>query len=147
MQPFASPGIKNTRCKVGLVSQTGISSVLCTVFGSALFVFQVFFESWTLCENTLRVGNGDSYILQQVFLQLQCCIMYLFLLYICILSFANSCTFHKFGMETTHYKMGWIVIAVWRRLQDFVQNKRGNLRSSMKKQIVNPSPSKDGIRV
>ena len=73
--------------------------------------------------------------------------MYFFQLSICILSFTNSYKFDQFGIETTHYKMGWIVIAVWRRLQDFAQNKRGNLRLAMKKQIVNPSHSKDGIRV
>ena len=143
MQPFASPGIKNTRCKVGLVSQTGISSVLCTVFGSALFVFQVLLSHGHFAKTLYGWGMGIVISCNRYFSNS----MYLFLLSICILSFANSCTFHKFGIETTHYKMGRIVFAVWRRLQDFVQNKRGNLRSSMKKQIVNPSPSKDGIRV
>ena len=65
------------------------------------------------------------------------------LLSICISSFANSCTFEKFGIQTTHFKMGWMVIAVWRRLQDFVWK----LRLAIKEQIVNHSPAKDGIRV
>ena len=85
-----------------------------------------FTESWTLCENTLRLGNGDSYFFQKVFLQVHCFIMYLFLLSICISSFANSCTFDKFGIRQHIIKwVGWKVIAVlWRRLQDFVQNMR-----------------------